>query len=327
MAPESVRMRMSMATCRLFLALTGLLLAALPGVAGDSSCGGARPDAWPVFRGDAESTGVAAVSLPEALDLVWEWKVPNGAFEATPVIAEGVVFIGDLDGNLFALDLQTGRPRWTRKFDTSFNSAGAVRGERFYVGDTDGRLHCLQVSNGETTWTFESQGEISSGPNFHEANILFGSQDGTLYCLTAETGELVWQFAIDNQIRCTPTVVANRAFVAGCDGKLHVIDITRGEGLASVDIQGPTGVTPAVAGDHVYVGTEQGTMFCINWKRPDVVWTFEDSRRRQPIRSAPAVSEGKVVFGRDRGKSTVWTPRPASCCGSTQPASASIRLR
>ncbi len=28
-----------------------------------------------------------------------------------------------------------------------------------------------------------------------------------------------------------------------------------------------------------------------------VVWTFEDGQRQQPIRSAPAVTAGKVVFG------------------------------
>ncbi len=92
-------------------------------------------------------------------------------------------------------------------------------------------------------------------------------------------------------------MVENRAFVAGCDGQLHIVDVTNGQSLGQVDIQAPTGVTPAVVGDHVFFGTEGGLFFCVDWKLATVVWTFEDGQRQQPIRSAPAVTEGKVVFG------------------------------
>ena len=43
------------------------------------------------------------------------------------MIADGVVYIGDLDGNIYALDLQTGNERWKKKLDTGFTSAAAVR--------------------------------------------------------------------------------------------------------------------------------------------------------------------------------------------------------
>ena len=33
---------------------------------------------WPVFRGNAQSSGVATTNLPTKLDVVWEFKVPQG---------------------------------------------------------------------------------------------------------------------------------------------------------------------------------------------------------------------------------------------------------
>src|SRR5262245_26665638 len=62
---------------------------------------------WLLFRGDSLMTGVASDALPEKLTMLWKFKVPNGAFEATAVIADGVVYVGDLDGHFFALDLAT----------------------------------------------------------------------------------------------------------------------------------------------------------------------------------------------------------------------------
>ncbi|MGD0382492.1 MAG: hypothetical protein ABSA77_03150, partial [Thermoguttaceae bacterium] len=55
-------------------------------------------DSWPLFRGDAQATGVAKSDLPEKLELLWRFTPPKGGFESTAVIAEGIVYVGGLDG-------------------------------------------------------------------------------------------------------------------------------------------------------------------------------------------------------------------------------------
>ena len=62
------------------------------------------------------------------------------------------MFIGDLDGTFYAIDLQTGEPRW--KFDNGkdkagFNTAAAVRDGLVYVGDMDGNFFCLDAKTGD----------------------------------------------------------------------------------------------------------------------------------------------------------------------------------
>lgn len=252
---------------------------------------------WPVFRGDVLGSGVAHTDLSPPLKLAWEYQVPDGAFEATPVIADGVVYVGDLDGGLYALDLHTGQERWKKTCEAGFTAAAAVQGRQLVIGDIDGRVLSFDVATGDAQWSFATEVEISAGANFYRDQVLIGSQDGALYCLSAATGQLAWKYSIENQIRCGATVVEDRVFVAGCDGQLHIIDVTSGQLVGKVDIQAPTGVTPAAAGSHVFFGTEGGTFFCVDWKRAETVWTFEDGQRRLPIRSSPAVADGRVVFG------------------------------
>ena len=70
------------------------------------------PDSWPVFRGDSRSTGVARSSLPEQLRLLWKFAPDRGSFDGTAAIVDGAVYLGDMRGKLFCLDLATGKQRW-----------------------------------------------------------------------------------------------------------------------------------------------------------------------------------------------------------------------
>jgi outer membrane protein assembly factor BamB len=291
------------------VALLASMLGCSSNVAAENKAGAANSTAWneavsginwPVFRGNAQATGVAKGSLPEKLDLLWKYPVEKGAFEATPVVCDGTVYIGDLDGTFYALDLQTGQEHWKFKNpadQTGFNAAAGVRNRLVYIGDMDGNFYCLDAKTREKKWAAKADAEINSAANFYQDNVLFGSQDATLYCLDAKTGEKQWTHRIGDQIRCSPTVVEDRCFLAGCDGKLHVIDLGSGEEVGAVEIEAPTGATPAASGTLIYFGTEGATFFCIDWKAIKEVWRRQDKSRNLPIRSSAALTPQAVVFG------------------------------
>ncbi|UUO08159.1 PQQ-binding-like beta-propeller repeat protein [Blastopirellula sp. J2-11] len=252
---------------------------------------------WPLFRADPVASGVAAESLPADLELLWKYAVEKGAFEGTPAVVDNVVYIGDLDGAIYALNLADGKEIWKKSIDTGFYGSPAYRDGKVYLGDMDGLLHCLSAKTGDVLWTYETGAEINGSVNFYQDKLLIGSQDATLYCLTAADGQLVWKYEIADQIRCMPTIVENRGFVAGCDAKLHIIDLDKGTSAASVPIDAPTGSTPAVHGDLVVFGTEGGTLYGIDWKKAVVRWTHEDDRGRQAFRASAAVTDKLAIIG------------------------------
>jgi outer membrane protein assembly factor BamB len=257
----------------------------------------AAADAWPLFRGDAHATGVAASSLPEKLELLWTFSADKGGFESTAAIVDGTVFVGDTRGKLYAIGLADGRKRWEYSTPLGFTASAAVRHGLLYLGDSDGQFYCVDANSGKLKWKFETQAEINSSANFYRDKVLVGSQDSTLYCLNADTGELAWKCESGDQIRCFPTVVEDRGFVAGCDGQLHVIDLEQGKSVAEVSLEGPTGATPAVLGDHLFVGTEEGTLFAIDWRQAKVLWQYVNHQRSAPYRSSAAVTPQAVIVG------------------------------
>lgn len=258
-------------------------------------------ESWPLFRGDAEATGVAHTTLPDQPALLWKYEVPGGAFEATAVLDGGALYLGDLDGAFYALDLATGQLRWKQPGEIGYAAAAGVRDGRVYVGDIEGRFHSFDAATGEKRWTFEAEAEINGGPNFQGDRVIFGSQDARLYCLDGKTGQLVWKHETDDQIRCFPSLVGGNFLVAGCDGSLHAIRATDGKEVGKIAIGAPTGSTPAKLGQRVYFGTEGAEFLAVDLDKSEIAWRFRARRTSHSFRSSAAVQKDYVVFGgRDR---------------------------
>ena len=257
---------------------------------------------WPLFRGDALQTGaLAKSSLPEKPELLWKVNVPEGVDSTAAIIGE-VVYIGTVDGQIFALSLKDGSTIW--KYHTkavTLKASAAVKDGILVVGDGEGSIHALDAKTGEKKWTFTTQGEIISSANFtSDGKVLVGSNDENLYALDLKTGAQKWKYKIEGPINGAPGVVDGHTFVAGCDGCLHVVKISDGTLVNKVPLGGPSGASAAIQGQRLYVGNMERSFLCIDWKKGEIVWEYEPAKTASFYSSA-AIADGlAVVGGRDR---------------------------
>ena len=90
------------------------------------------------------------------------WDKPfqaGGAIRATPLYADGVLYVGTASGTLYALDASNGQPRWTKPFQVSnaqFLTTPLMRDGALLVAPlgTPTLLYGLDPSNGQTKWQF-----------------------------------------------------------------------------------------------------------------------------------------------------------------------------
>jgi outer membrane protein assembly factor BamB len=252
---------------------------------------------WPVFRGNAMQTGVAEAALPNPLAVLWKFDAKS--FEATAVIADGVVYVGCQDQFFYALNLADGKPKWKYDAKAPIKIAAAIGGGAVYVGDEDGKLHCLDAATGARRWMFDTEAEITSAPNFDGNRVLFGCGDEKLYCLDRDKGgKPLWTFPVPGgPVMGSPAVIDNKTFVAGCDSILHVIDTKTGKEIKAIELDGQVGATPAVAGDFLYIGTMSNQVQAVNLKEGKVAWSYESKNRPQPFFASMAVSADLVLAG------------------------------
>ena len=86
-----------------------------------------RAEDWTRFRGDAQSTGVAA-ALPQAMAVLWTAQIEIG-IESTAAIWQTAVYVGGLDEKLYAFDLDSGALMWT------YRATGEIKASPLALGD------------------------------------------------------------------------------------------------------------------------------------------------------------------------------------------------
>lgn len=250
----------------------------------------ANADDWPISRGNATSTGVASGKMATQPKVIWEYTPEKSGFEGTPIIAEGRLFIGDVEGTIHALIANTGKVEWTRTTKNGFLTAGAYRDGLLVLGDFDGKIYGLKTKDGEVAWEYELDQQIASGGNFFGENVLLTSEGGSMIALDMKSGKLQWDYSTGDQLRSGPTIWKNYALLGGCDGRLHKIDLVAGAAAGDgIPLDGPTGSTPAVIDNLAVVPTQSGTVLAFDLENGNRIWEFKDEERSPEIRSSPAV--------------------------------------
>ena len=137
---------------------------------------------WTSFRGDA---GADRRGRPRrcraSLKPLWTFEAADG-FEGTAAIVGGTVYVGSLDGHLYALDLATGKLRWKYTAGGEIKSSPAVAGGMVYFGDETGTFHAVDAATGKAALDVQDRRRRHLSPTIsgrRPVAVLFGSYDGT----------------------------------------------------------------------------------------------------------------------------------------------------
>ncbi len=150
------------------------------------------------------------------LGLAWSFDLGSDrGVEATPLVADGVLYVTGPWSVVHALDAATGRRLWThdpevpREYSRSIccgvvNRGAALYGERVYVGTLDGRLVALDRRSGAQVWSTSTlEGDwsysITGAPRVVRGKVVIGNAGadlgarGYVSAYDAETGALAWR--------------------------------------------------------------------------------------------------------------------------------------
>jgi quinohemoprotein ethanol dehydrogenase len=203
--------------------------------------------------------------------------------EATPLVANGIMYATTSWSNVFAVDARTGAQLWywdsradrargSKACCDVANRGAALYDDKVFVGVIDGRLVALDAATGAVVWDVQTTPvdlpyTITGAPRVVDGKVLIGNGGaelgtrGFVTAYDADTGELVWRFYIVPGDPAEPfESPAMQAAAATWTGEWWKF----GGGGTAWDA-----IAHDPAAGLIYIGTGNGSPWVHRWRSPD----------------------------------------------------------
>ena len=102
---------------------------------------------------------------------------------SAPAVTQDALFVGDLLGNLHALDPFTGVPIWTFAEEGAIVASPVVTGDLLAFADNAGMVYGLDRANGAERWRLQLPAPVRTDPVFAGGLLLVRTADGVLHAI------------------------------------------------------------------------------------------------------------------------------------------------
>lgn len=146
-------------------------------------------------------------------------------------------------------------------------SAPVIKDGVLYVGNLDGFLYAIQTADGQLKWRFKAGGGITSSPAVEGGAVYFGSKDDHVYAVDTATGKKVlWKFKTGNDVLSSPKIVDGVLFIGSNDNNFYALDLKTGKEKCHFTSKGPVISYGAFFQDLVFFGGGQddGNIYGLN---------------------------------------------------------------
>ena len=219
----------------------------------------------------------ATLYAVEAADGKWVWqyrRTPPVGFilrgASTPVVRDGMVYLGFSDGHAAALDAKTGAAAWdrvlstgTQFIDVSSTPGFDSTGNLIVASYKDG-LFSLDPKTGDTVWQSSASGLAYV---LVRGSVIFAAGEDRVGAYSAETGKSIWLMSLPDRAGQQPAFASGLLLVP--TGKaLLFVDPVSGKVLRRFDPGKGVTATPGVYGPDALVLSNLGFVYGLHVTQP-----------------------------------------------------------
>lgn len=226
---------------------------------------------------------------------LWSEKIGSGSealrLALYPAYDGNRVYAASYDGNVVALDPDSGKRIWRTELDIVLSAGPGVGEDQVVVAGYDGELIALSATDGSEIWRRSIAGESLARPVVSGDAVIVYTNDGRLRVFSVYDGSDRWELtqslpALTLRGAAEPVIVA-RSVVAGFDnGRLVASSLADGALLWEAIITPPSGRSDldrladvdgalAVVGQDVYASGYQGRVAALAAESGQVLWARE----------------------------------------------------
>lgn len=233
-----------------------------------------------------------------------------GQYQTSPVIVDGVVYIGGPDGFLNAHDAQTGEKLWRFEARGRISATPRVAEGKVFVGQNAryNEYYAVDQKTGQPVWQLDNLGWATVGSTaYNNGRIFVGSESGKFYGIDARKGVVLWKHesAIAGQgFQPPPATDDTLVFTGSHDGRYYALNQEDGSVAWSVDTSAKPGVKSGgnpdsagivLSGRYAYVQKRGARIAALERRTGKEVWQWKQPSNY--LQNGAVATHNKKVFG------------------------------
>ncbi|MDD4615621.1 MAG: PQQ-binding-like beta-propeller repeat protein [Alphaproteobacteria bacterium] len=231
------------------------------------------------------------------------WDVDTTPKESDePAMGGGLAIDGDTlyattgFGDVYALDLKSGKTKWQKSLLKPLRAAPAVFDNRIYVVSVDNDLNALDAADGQILWHQSGITESAAlmgaaSPAVQGDVVVVAYNSGELFGLRTQNGRVSWNYSLAApaqvgalpaiaDIRGLPVIDHGQVFAISHSGRIATIDQKTGDRIWESDIGGIN--TPVVARDAVFIYGGDNELIALTRATGRPIWVVKLQKNEDP---------------------------------------------
>lgn len=223
----------------------------------------------------------------------------------SPLVHNGIVYIGNNNGYMQAYELQTGKLIWSKKDSGSYHAAPVVWKEAIVYGTTEGRVYARHLLTGKALYQVDLDASVESQGVIYKDRIFFHLRNHKLFALDVSTGKILWGYKRSVPMLTTlqrvskPLLYDDKVFVGFADGSVVSFSMEDGNILWDtrlamdskfVDVDS----SPIIFNNKLVVGPISGPANVLNIKTGEILQRLGFTLSRAPLILSNGLLAGTV---------------------------------
>ncbi|HVZ08053.1 PQQ-binding-like beta-propeller repeat protein [Rhodopila sp.] len=201
---------------------------------------------------------------------------------------------------LVALDTETGKEKWRRDIGLPGRSAPTIADGRVFVTNIEDRLLAFASEDGRPLWDHQAAEPVTAllgrpAPAYYRGLVVAGFGSGELAALRADSGTVAWTDGLSAgrgrtsnadfiSVRGAPVIHGGQVFAISMGGLFVSTDVPSGRRIWEREVAGEN--TPYAAGDWLFVLSANQEVAAVQASTGRVAWVtplprFEDPDKKK----------------------------------------------
>ena len=176
------------------------------------------------------------------------------------------IYFGTTEGNVYSIDTNAAL-NWEFETGNKIWGTPLVANGIVYIGSFDKKFYAIDAATGKEKWQFEADGPIVNTPVLQDNVLYFGTLNREFYAVNTATGIKKWQSSekAGNWFWANPVIIDNVVYAPNMDGKIYLYNTGSGQQVIEpLDTGSAISSSPVVYNNDLVFAGENGKTWILN---------------------------------------------------------------